>query len=57
MWKLADKQYSDLHTNYVNGSPVTTDICTANCANAYNAATPTTNPVWKTILVAGLKAR
>jgi type IV pilus assembly protein PilY1 len=54
MWKLADKQYADRHTNYVNGSPVTTDICTANCANAYNAATPSTNPVWKTILVAGL---
>ena len=54
MWKLADKQYADRHTNYVNGSPVTTDVCTANCANAYNAATPSTNPVWKTILVAGL---
>lgn len=54
MWKLADKQYADRHTNFVNGSPVTADICTANCANAYNAATPGTNPVWKTILVAGL---
>jgi type IV pilus assembly protein PilY1 len=54
MWKLADKQYADRHTNYVNGSPVTTDICTANCATPYSAATPSTNPVWKTILVAGL---
>ena len=54
MWKLADKQYADQHTNYVNGSPVTTDICTANCTNAYNAGSPSTNPVWKTILVAGL---
>jgi type IV pilus assembly protein PilY1 len=54
MYKLADRQYADRHTNYVNGSPVTTDICTANCANAYNAATPSSNPVWKTILVAGL---
>jgi type IV pilus assembly protein PilY1 len=54
MWKLADKQYADKHTNYVNGSPITTDVCTANCANAVNAATPSTNPVWKTILVAGL---
>ena len=47
MWKLADLQYKDKHTNYVNGSPVTTDICTANCTNAATA-------VWKTILVAGL---
>lgn len=54
LWRLADEQYADRHTNFVNGSPVTTDICTANCANAYNAATPATNPVWKTILVAGL---
>jgi type IV pilus assembly protein PilY1 len=54
MWKLADKQYADRHTNYVNGSPVTTDVCTAFCANAYNVLTPATNPVWKTILVAGL---
>ncbi len=54
MWRLADKQYADKHTNYVNGSPITTDICTANCANAYNVSTPASNPVWKTILVAGL---
>jgi type IV pilus assembly protein PilY1 len=54
MWKLADKQYADRHTNYVNGSPITTDICTANCGNPFNASTPSTNPVWKTVLVAGL---
>ncbi len=29
-------------------------MCIANCANSYNALTPTTNPVWKTILVGGL---
>ena len=34
LWKLADNQYQDRHTNYVNGSPITTDICTANCGNA-----------------------
>jgi type IV pilus assembly protein PilY1 len=54
LWKLADRLYSDQHTNYVNGSPITTDVCTANCTATYNAATPASNPVWKTILVAGL---
>jgi type IV pilus assembly protein PilY1 len=54
MWKLADKQYRDKHTNYVNGSPVTTDVCTARCDQAYTAGSPSTSPVWKTILVAGL---
>ena len=54
MWRLADQNYADLHTNYVNGSAITSDICTANCTNTYNAGTPTSNPVWKTILVAGL---
>ena len=46
MWKLADKNYSTLHLNLVNGSPITSDICTANCASD--------SAVWKTILVAGL---
>jgi type IV pilus assembly protein PilY1 len=54
MWRLADTNYAILHTNYVNGSAVTSDICTANCANTYSALTPATNPVWKTILVGGL---
>jgi type IV pilus assembly protein PilY1 len=54
LWRLADKQYADKHTNYVNGSPIISDVCTANCSNAYNALTPGSNPVWKTILVAGL---
>jgi type IV pilus assembly protein PilY1 len=40
MWKLADKNYSSMHTNYVNGKPVIADIQVAG--------------VWKTILVAGL---
>lgn len=47
MWRLADKNYSTLHRNFVNGSPSTSDICTLNCDDAANA-------VWKTILVGGL---
>jgi type IV pilus assembly protein PilY1 len=47
MWKLADKDYANRHTNYVNGSPVVSDICTANCTNSATA-------VWRTILVGGL---
>ncbi len=47
MWKLASTSYSSNHTNYVNGSPLTTDICTANC-------TDSTSAVWKTVLVGGL---
>ena len=47
MWKLADFNYATLHTNYVNGSPITSDVCTANCSDPATA-------VWKTILVAGL---
>ncbi len=47
LWKLADVNYSTLHTNYVNGSPITSDVCVANCTDSATA-------VWKTILVAGL---
>jgi type IV pilus assembly protein PilY1 len=47
MWKLADKNYATLHLNFVNGSPITSDVCVSNCADAGTA-------VWKTILVAGL---
>ena len=49
MWKLADIHYSTMHTNFVNGSPITSDVCTANCTDAATA-------VWKTILVGGLNA-
>lgn len=49
MWKLADKNYSSLHVNFVNGSPAVSDVCTENCTNAATA-------VWKTILVGGLNA-
>jgi type IV pilus assembly protein PilY1 len=47
MWKLASTNYSGAHANFVNGSPITSDVCTANCGNSATA-------VWKTILVAGL---
>lgn len=49
MWKLADKNYSTQHTNFVNGSPIISDVCTANC-------TDSTTAVWRTILVGGLNA-
>ncbi|MBU1777699.1 MAG: PQQ-binding-like beta-propeller repeat protein, partial [Gammaproteobacteria bacterium] len=47
MWKLAEMNYGTSHANFVNGSPVTSDICYANCNDPATA-------VWKTILVAGL---
>lgn len=49
LWKLADFNYSTSHINLVNGTPVVTDVCTANCNVASTA-------VWKTILVGGLNA-
>jgi type IV pilus assembly protein PilY1 len=48
MWKLADFDYSNLHLNFVNGTPLVSDICTANCT--------TSSAVWKTILVGGLNS-
>jgi type IV pilus assembly protein PilY1 len=48
MWKLADTNYGSLHTNFVNGSPVVSDVCTANCDGISGT------PVWKSILVGGL---
>lgn len=48
MWKLADFDYSNLHTNFVNGSPIVSDVCPkdppATCSGSE----------WKTILVGGL---
>jgi Tfp pilus tip-associated adhesin PilY1 len=46
LYKLADKNYKNKHRYYVDGSPVSADICTSNCSTG--AAT------WKTILVGGL---
>jgi Tfp pilus tip-associated adhesin PilY1 len=51
MWKLADKDYANKHTNFVNGSPIISDVCTANCL-----ATDSGAAVWRTILVGGLNA-
>ncbi len=47
MWKLADNNYANMHTNYVNGDSIISDVCSANCGNAASA-------IWKTVLVAGL---
>ena len=59
LWKLADKNYANLHTNFVNGSPTISDICVQNC-NCDDAclagADETKKPVWKSILVGGLNA-
>ena len=44
---LADKEYgANYHTNYVNGSPVVTDVCVSGCSGE--------SAVWRTILVSGL---
>ncbi len=57
MWKLADKNYAASHANFINGSPATSDICTANCSCDEACVTAGgTPPVWKTILVGGLNA-
>jgi type IV pilus assembly protein PilY1 len=48
MFHLASSDYATHHVNYVNGSPIISDVCTAtNCATA-------TASDWKTILVGGL---
>lgn len=46
LWILADKDYATKHTNFVNGSPITSDVCVSSCDSD--------SAVWKTILVAGL---
>jgi type IV pilus assembly protein PilY1 len=50
MWQLADNNYATQHANFVNGSPIISDICTAYCDGISGT------PVWKTILVGGLNA-
>ncbi len=52
MWQLASTSYSTAHANFVNGSPITTDIyCPGNCGGAADGAASAS---WRTILVAGL---
>ncbi|WP_165595528.1 PilC/PilY family type IV pilus protein [Methylovorus sp. MM2] len=46
LYKLADKNYSSKHQYYVDGTPVTGDICINNCG--------TSSAEWRTILVGGL---
>jgi len=46
LYKLADKKYKDKHRYFVDGSPVSGDICTTDCTLG--------TAVWKTILVGGL---
>ncbi|MGZ8251270.1 MAG: pilus assembly protein, partial [Methylophilaceae bacterium] len=45
LYKLADKNYRNNHTNFVNAEITVADICVSACASA---------GVWKTILVSGL---
>jgi type IV pilus assembly protein PilY1 len=45
LWKLANTNYSGNHVNYVNGSPIISDICDSPCVDATS---------WHTILVGGL---
>ena len=54
MWKLADTSYATSHTNFVNGSPITSDIyCPGNCGGVVDAIFGD-SASWRTILVAGL---
>ena len=54
MWILADKNYSTLHRNFVNGSPITSDVyCPGNCGGVTDAIYGD-SASWRTILVAGL---
>ncbi|MDE2310578.1 MAG: hypothetical protein KGL01_07100 [Betaproteobacteria bacterium] len=54
MWILADKNYATLHRNFVNGSPITSDIyCPGNCGGVVDVIFGT-SASWRTILVAGL---
>jgi type IV pilus assembly protein PilY1 len=47
LYKLADKNYANLHEFYVDGTPVVGEICASDCGTA--------NAEWKTILVGGLR--
>ncbi len=51
LYKLADKEYKNTgyHQYFVDGSPITADVCISNCTTVATA-------VWKTILVGGLNS-
>jgi type IV pilus assembly protein PilY1 len=53
LYKLASTDYSSNHQYYVDGSPLTTDICPTTPAVQCGGSTSTTT-TWKTILVSGL---
>lgn len=55
LYKLADINYTTNHQYFVDGSPVTTDICPTTPAVQCGGTTSTTT-TWKTILVGGLNA-
>lgn len=46
MPNIADRNYAIRHRNFVNGSPLVTDVCAANCNNS--------GASWRSILVGGL---
>jgi type IV pilus assembly protein PilY1 len=48
MWKLASTTYGTNHVNFVNGSVIISDVCTATDCSVATSAN------WKTILVGGL---
>jgi type IV pilus assembly protein PilY1 len=48
MWKLADNNYRNLHTNFVNGKITVADVCPT------APTTPCSAAQWRTILVSGL---
>ncbi|MDR3453698.1 MAG: PilC/PilY family type IV pilus protein [Rhodoferax sp.] len=49
MYQLADMNYATQHAFFVDGSPVSSDVCVANCTSSTTAS-------WRTILVGGLGA-
>ncbi|MGA7595830.1 MAG: PilC/PilY family type IV pilus protein [Gallionella sp.] len=55
LYKLADIDYASKHQYFVDGSPVSTDICPTAPATPCSGTTSTTT-TWKTILVSGLNA-
>jgi type IV pilus assembly protein PilY1 len=55
LYKLADTDYASKHQYFVDGSPVSTDICPTAPAVPCGGTTSTTT-TWKTILVSGLNA-
>jgi Tfp pilus tip-associated adhesin PilY1 len=53
LYKIASENYGNEHTFLVDGTPVVNDVCSSDCAVPTPPAT--SNPVWNTILVAGLR--